>query len=132
MGFLNRQTGNFCRWVYGGSRSALVFIYTWYIIVFLLLFIFILFNLLLFNLIYINLRLQIVDNLSTKFSTLKYHSENRSRKAGCYTCLNLVNNMHRIFSVCLVIGSIARLLIASFFGLNFCDILDPVTEGCTP
>ena len=42
MGFLNRQTGNFCRWVYGGSWSALVFIYTWYIIVFLLLFTFIL------------------------------------------------------------------------------------------
>lgn len=132
MGFFDRQIGDFCRWVHGGSRSALVFIYTWYIIVFLLLFIFILFNLLLFNLIYINLRLQIVDNLSTKFSALKYHSENRSRKAGCYTCLNLVNNMHRIFSVCLVIGSIARLLIASFFGLNFCDILDPVTEDYTP
>nr|DAN23009.1 MAG TPA_asm: hypothetical protein [Bacteriophage sp.] len=25
--------------------------------------------------------------MSTKFSTLKCHSENRSRKAGCYTCL---------------------------------------------
>lgn len=132
MGFYNRQTGNFCRCVHGESRPALVFIYTWLYNVFLLLFIFILFNLLLFNLILFNLRLQNVYNLSTKFSTLKYHSENRSRKAGCYTCLNLVNNMHRIFSVCLVIGSIARLLIASFFGLNFCDILDPVTEGCTP
>nr|DAU08887.1 MAG TPA: hypothetical protein [Caudoviricetes sp.] len=43
---------------------------------------FILSNLLLFN-----LRLQNVYNLSTKFSTLKYHSENRSRKAGCCTCL---------------------------------------------
>ena len=133
MGFLNRQTGDFCRWVYGGSWSALVFIYilgyTMSFCSYLLLFYltFILSNLLLFN-----LRLQNVYNLSTKFSTLKYRSENRSRKAGCYTCLNLVNNMHRIFSVCLVIGSIARLLIASFFGLNFCDILDPVTEGCTP
>ena len=43
---------------------------------------FILSNLLLFN-----LRLQFVYNLSTKFSTLKCHSENRSRKAGCCTCL---------------------------------------------
>nr|DAT62380.1 MAG TPA: Golgin subfamily A member 5 [Caudoviricetes sp.] len=45
MGFFNKQTGNFCRWVYGGSRSALVFIYTWLYIVFLHLFIFILSNL---------------------------------------------------------------------------------------
>nr|DAP20811.1 MAG TPA: hypothetical protein [Bacteriophage sp.] len=87
MGLFDRQTGNFCRWVYGGSRSALVFIYTWLYNAFLHLFIFILFNLLLFNLIYINLRLQNVYNLSTKFSTLKCRSENRSRKAGCYTCL---------------------------------------------
>lgn len=48
---------------------------------------FILFNLFLFTLILFNLRLQNVYNLSTKFITLKYHSENRSRKAGCYTCL---------------------------------------------
>lgn len=88
MGFLNRQTGDFCRWVYGGSWSALVFIYilgyTMSFCSYLLLFYltFILSNLLLFN-----LRLQNVDILSTKFSTLKCRSENRSRKAGCYTCL---------------------------------------------
>ena len=87
MGFFNRKTGDFCRWVHGGSWSALVFIYTWLYNVFMLLFIFILFNLLLFTLILFNLRLQNVYNLSTKFSTLKYRSENRSRKAGCYTCL---------------------------------------------
>nr|DAJ88268.1 MAG TPA: hypothetical protein [Bacteriophage sp.] len=87
MGFFNRQTGNFCRWVYGGSWSALVFIYTWHIIVFLLLFIFILSTFILSNLLLFNLRLQNVYNLSTKFSTLKQRSENRSRKAGCYTCL---------------------------------------------
>nr|DAT29477.1 MAG TPA: hypothetical protein [Caudoviricetes sp.] len=45
MGFFDRQTGNFCRWAHSGSRTALVFIYTWYIIVFLHLFIFILSNL---------------------------------------------------------------------------------------
>nr|DAE32714.1 MAG TPA: hypothetical protein [virus sp. ctFlR8] len=45
MGFFNRQTGDLCRWVHGGRWSALVFIYTWYIIVFLHLFIFILSNL---------------------------------------------------------------------------------------
>nr|DAO05076.1 MAG TPA: hypothetical protein [Bacteriophage sp.] len=42
MGLFDRQTGDFCRWVFGGSWSALVFIYTWYIIVFLHLFTFIL------------------------------------------------------------------------------------------
>nr|DAH34902.1 MAG TPA: hypothetical protein [Bacteriophage sp.] len=52
---------------------------------------FILFNLLLFN-----LRLQNVYNLSTKFSTLKCRSENRSRKASCYTCLNYLT----IWSLC--------------------------------
>ena len=87
MGFFDIQIGNFCRWVHSGSWSALVFIYTWIYNVFLHLFIFILFNLFLFTLILFNLRLQNVYNLSTKFSTLKCHSENRSRKAGCYTCL---------------------------------------------
>lgn len=104
MGLFNRQTGDFCRCVHGGSRPALVFIYTWYIIVFLLLFIFILFNLLLFNLIYINLRLQNVYNLSTKFSTLKYRSENRSRKAGVTTCLKYLT----IWILCAMILTVSQ------------------------
>lgn len=104
MGLFNRQTSDFCRWVYGGSRSALVFIYTWLYNVFLLLFIFILFNLLLFNLIYINLRLQNVYNLSTKFSTLKCRSENRSRKAGVTTCLKYLT----IWVLCAMILTVSQ------------------------
>ena len=121
MGLFNRQTGNICRWVHGGRRTALVFIYTWYINVFLLLFIFILFNLLLFNLIYINLRLQNVYNLSTKFNTLKYHSENRSRKAGCYTCLIPVYAV--ALSVLLILSALA--VIRSINALSpYADLLD--------
>nr|DAX77661.1 MAG TPA: hypothetical protein [Bacteriophage sp.] len=60
---------------------------------------FILSNLLLFN-----LRLQNVYNLSTKFSTLKYSSENRSRKAGYYTCLKYL----KICVLCAMILTVSQ------------------------
>lgn len=60
---------------------------------------FILSNLLLFN-----LRLQNVYNLSTKFSTLKYRSENRSRKAGVTTCLKYLT----IWVLCAMILTVSQ------------------------
>ena len=60
---------------------------------------FILSNLLLFN-----LSLQNVYNLSTKFSTLKYRSENRSRKAGVTTCLKYL----KIWVLCAMILTVSQ------------------------
>nr|DAO05075.1 MAG TPA: hypothetical protein [Bacteriophage sp.] len=42
--------------------------------------------------------------MSTKFSTLKQHSENRSRKAGCYTCLKYLT----LCKLCAIILTVSQ------------------------